>query len=264
MRLTDPPGFPPAARIASSAACRSKPSSVPGHDDRLARQRAVERRRGARDRADRLHARVGEVVEDARGGRIGEPGAQARRDHRADAVHRLEALGRQSRELARHSGEPAVRALHRLVGSRAARRPRSSPPGRCAVCSPTWGMPSAYRIRPSGRTRDRSMAAARFSALLRAKRSSVMSCSTVSRKRSPRVRTMPRSSSWLEHGPAHALDVHAAAAHEVTELLADARRAREVGAVVADRALVLDHGGPADGAARRASRTRARCRHARP
>ena len=55
----------------------------------------------------------------------------------------------------------------------------------------------------------------------------------------------------LHDHPAGALDVHAAATREMPELLAHACRTREVGAVVTDRALVLDHRGATHRAARR-------------
>ena len=64
-----------------------------------------------------------------------------------------------------------------------------------AVCSPTWRMPRAARMRDSGRRRDRSMAATRFSALFCAKRSRPTRSSTVSRKKSAGPVTRPRASS---------------------------------------------------------------------
>ena len=63
--------------------------------------------------------------------------------------------------------------------------------------------------------------------------------------------TRPRLEQLFQCLPAGALDVHPAAADEMPELLADARRAGRVRAVVADRALVADDGRPADGAGRR-------------
>ena len=59
---------------------------------------------------------------------------------------------------------------------------------------------------------------------------------------------MPAVEELRQHDPARTLDVHATAAGEMPELLADACRAGEIGAVVADRALILDDGGTADGA----------------
>ena len=56
----------------------------------------------------------------------------------------------------------------------------------------------------------------------------------------------PALEELLEDRPAGALDVHPAAAQEMGELLGAARRAGEVRAVVADRALVADDRRPAD------------------
>ena len=104
----------------------------------------------------------------------------------------------------------AARRLHSAALSPSAGGPCSAshPARSIAVCSPTWRMPSALRTRARGRRRARSIAATRFSALLRAKRSSPSACSTVSRKRSAGVFTNPRSRSWtITAGPAPSMSM---------------------------------------------------------
>ena len=263
MRLTDPPGFPPAARIASSAACRSKPSSDPVTTTVLPVS--------GPSSADAARAI----------GRTGSTPAAAR----SSRTLAVAGSANQAPTLAATTGPTPCTASKRSAG-----RPRSSPAtrasqpsGPCIGSSGPGGQAAAIQLRHVERgllahLRDAQRVqdpAQRPDARPLDGRGEVLGAlarEAVERHelldgQPEEVAAGPHHAALeqlAEHGPAHALDVHAAAAHEVTELLADARRAREVGAVVADRAGVLDHGGPADGAARRASRTRARCRHAPP
>ena len=108
-------------------------------------------------------------------------------------------------------------------------------------------MPRPLSTRASGRpTRARAIRAWRFSALLRANRSSDSSCSTVSRKKSPREWTIPRSSSCDSTAqPAPSMSIPPRPT-KWPNSWAEARRTGRVRAVHPHRALVLDDRRAAD------------------
>ena len=149
-----PPGLPPAARIASSASSRLKPSIVPVTTTRLAGERARRRRRAAaRRRQLGLDAGVGEVLEDARARAIrprtsGEAGGDGRA--RRPRPPRT-APARRARSSAGARSPAAVEPVRLAAGRRP--RPASQWASSIAVVQPTCGMPSAAMIRSSGRRR---------------------------------------------------------------------------------------------------------------
>ena len=110
-------------------------------------------------------------------------------------------------------------------------------------------------IRSSGRVLAFWMSAWRFSALFRPNRSRPSRSSTDSRKKSPALRDEPASGA-AARAPSSRRPRCPSRRDEVAELLADAGRARGVGAVVADGALVADDRGPADRAAAGMSHSR--------
>ena len=192
MRLTEPAALPPAARMAASAAGRSKPSSVPVTTSVLP-----------------ASGPASDPCVGTRGGIATTPTA-ASWPSSPDVLASAKKRPRLAATTPPMPGTSVKRPGSTAASSAAMRRVQSvsvsSGPGgqvvathaarSMAVCSPTWRMPSAARMRESGRRRARSMAATRFSADFCAKRSSATRSSTVSRKKSAGPLTRPRASSW--------------------------------------------------------------------
>ena len=162
--------MPPAARIASSAPCRSNPGSVPVTTIVLPVERSAGRCGRAWLRQLGLDAGVGQVLEHARPGaaiaELRRPGWQ-RRWARRRAPPRTARVTRWRRR-----AEQRARPREERLVARRAPRPASQRARSIAVVQPTCGMPSELRTRSSGRRRERWIASYRFSALLRANRSS--------------------------------------------------------------------------------------------
>ena len=160
-----------------------KPVERAGHDERLAGQRAGARAAAAEAPEARARRRRRPGRRGRRAVPVGETAGEARGDGRADALDLLEPLRRIARGLAQESPRGRASRPDRPSARRrsAAAARRASAARSIAVVQPTCGMPSAAMIRSSGRRRERWIAAYRFSALLRANRSSDSRSSTVSR-----------------------------------------------------------------------------------
>ena len=133
-----------------------------GDDDGLARQWTRGRGRIGDRRWDRDHAHRCQVAQQARRVGVIEEAADGRRPPRrrcrAQPRSRSDsAAARASAMRAVHAASSSPASIGQVVAIHSARS--------MAVCSPTWRMPSAARMRESGRRRERSMAAMRLSAL---------------------------------------------------------------------------------------------------
>ena len=203
--LTEPAGFPPAARTASSASSRLKPSMVPVTTTVLPAKGPV----APPSAASRITGRSGTTPASTSSRRTSRVVSSANQaliaaatvgpmpltswiaSDSSVATRRSSASTAANHGSGTRSGAAGGKASGRMRV--ASQRARST-----AVDSPTCEMPRALITLASGRVVLAFwMAAARFSALLRPKRSSVSSCSAVSAKKSARRWIMPRSRSWV-------------------------------------------------------------------
>src|SRR5439155_19589069 len=211
-------------------------------NDRLARQRPTGRRR-ARLRPPRPDPCVGQVLEDALAGTaVTEPRREARRHRWADSLHLLEAgriRGRDPREVLTGPPEPVVPGRH--LGRQPA---RELDRGRPANLGDAEGREDPLERSSSG-TLYRAVE------VLRALTGEPIQGFEILDREPVEVAPPadhPPLEELAENSPPGSLDAHAAAPREVAELLADAGRALEVRAVVADGSLVADDRRVAHGA----------------